>query len=737
MKPRGYLTNRILTGVSIGIVGTIGVSITAMMTTPATLADTSPSGSWQPGFGGHVYNGGDTSWLGTVTDAEGNQYITAFRPDIYLPNQRINNNSKYAQYSIDRNEISSGYLARYRVSKTYFTETSLREKDIPKIAYYLSKHNNPTNNAEGLALYFGIIRAASVFDISMWDRKEFDPLDNVNDPLGEENYYIKRADYDEAQKLATEWAKDALEKGGPYHNKAKLSEFTNGIAQLSNVGVVSDKGAIMPGSKYVLEIMGPAQFENGSKVFRGTTGDSIASIPIQRTGLGEITIKTTMSNLPATKVFYLRGRVDNNQTTPPPRNASPLIRLGDNTNLESEVISESSRIDDPFSEDESIFSPAPNSDTADTDSNAPVITNTSDNPDEDRNIDANNSESENNHPTDSGGNSSNDSSIEVEKEDIDMDTIPNDEDTDIDGDGINNQDELAAGINPKAPDSDNNGVRDGDEDSDNDGVINKNESDPNATNITDKNQNQKADLIDPDYPTDNSNTNSSNTAGNNKDEEIDEKTSEIPTVDNNPTRDSNPNTSSKIDSDATNTDSEKDETSTTLNNTPNLSTDTDNDGILDENDTDIDNDGVNNQDELAAGINPYLSDTNGNGIPDGEEDSDADGIINMDESDPLSTSITDKNRNGVADLIDVEKASNPASKENITTGSNLNNSNSIETSINSPLSEAKIGKSLNPKKDMRVLAQTGSIDLMGYVGIIGLILFVGSILFLISIRKRR
>ncbi|KGQ44813.1 hypothetical protein, partial [Gallibacterium anatis] len=68
-------------------------------------------------------------------------------------------------------------------------------------------------------------------------------------------------------------------------------------------------------------------------------------------------------------------------------------------------------------------------------------------------------------------------------------------------------------------------------------------------------------------------------------------------------------------------------------------------------DYDSDHDGVNDADERAAGLDPHNPDTNGDGILDGDEDSDGDGIPNKDESNPNGTVFTDKNKDGVPDLI--------------------------------------------------------------------------------------
>ncbi|PJG85885.1 beta strand repeat-containing protein [Conservatibacter flavescens] len=69
-------------------------------------------------------------------------------------------------------------------------------------------------------------------------------------------------------------------------------------------------------------------------------------------------------------------------------------------------------------------------------------------------------------------------------------------------------------------------------------------------------------------------------------------------------------------------------------------------------DTDDDNDGVNNEDEKANGTDPKNTDSDGDGTPDGDEDSDGDGITDGDESDENSGTITDKDGDGIADLMD-------------------------------------------------------------------------------------
>ena len=184
-------------------------------------------------------------------------------------------------------------------------------------------------------------------------------------------------------------------------------------------------------------------------------------------------------------------------------------------------------------------------------------------------------------------------------------------DYDSDHDGVNDADEKAAGLDPHNPDTNGDGILDGDEDSDGDGIPNKNESDTKKPGITDKDGNGKSDI----------------TEG----------------------TDANGNPTSPKDSDGDGISDDKD-------------TDLDNDGKPNDQDTDMDGDGVNNADEKAAGLDPTDPDTNRDGKKDGYEDSDGDGIANKDESNADSDKITDKDGNGKSDITEGTDANgNPTS----------------------------------------------------------------------------
>ena len=79
--------------------------------------------------------------------------------------------------------------------------------------------------------------------------------------------------------------------------------------------------------------------------------------------------------------------------------------------------------------------------------------------------------------------------------DTDGDGTPDYKDTDIDGDGVNNADEKEAGLDPRNPDTNNDGKNDGDEDSDGDGISNKEESDASGNTPTDNDGDGKTDIV--------------------------------------------------------------------------------------------------------------------------------------------------------------------------------------------------------------------------------------------------
>jgi hypothetical protein len=101
---------------------------------------------------------------------------------------------------------------------------------------------------------------------------------------------------------------------------------------------------------------------------------------------------------------------------------------------------------------------------------------------------------------------------------------------------------------------------------------------------------------------------------------------------------------------------------------PQNDTDTDGDGSPDVFDTDDDGDGVNDSDELLIGTNPLLTDSDVDGTDDGNEDFDGDGINNDDESVDSGTVITnddgllgndietalDTDQDGTPDTIDTD-----------------------------------------------------------------------------------
>ncbi|MDY6050482.1 MAG: YPDG domain-containing protein [Corynebacterium sp.] len=213
--------------------------------------------------------------------------------------------------------------------------------------------------------------------------------------------------------------------------------------------------------------------------------------------------------------------------------------------------------------------------------------------------------------------------------DPDGDNIPNKYDPDADGDGVNNTDEIIAGLNPLdaysngATDAAGNPIADGDVDTDGDGAVNRYESFVPAGTVEDRNNDGLGDV-----PMTDKVALYTDTDGN-----LAKKAGEDGVAD-------------IIDGPLG---------------------DVDGDGIPNNADPDADGDGVSNDDEIIAGLNPLNPDTDGDGLGDGDEDTDGDGIINSDESDwnpdgtyadnngdgVADTGVTDKNpTDGVADIID-------------------------------------------------------------------------------------
>ena len=297
----------------------------------------------------------------------------------------------------------------------------------------------------------------------------------------------------------------------------------------------------------------------------------------------------------------------------------------------------------------------------------------------------------------------------IEKQDTDGDGIPDNEDPDADGDGINNTDEKEAGLNPLNPDSNNDGIKDGDEDTDGDGIKNADESevpegrvkdkdgdgiaDPDKTDKTgDKKNNgpngvadiiEKADT-DGDGIPDNEDPDADNDGVNNDDEKAigtdplnpDSNGDGVKDGDEDFDKDGKTNAEeSKVPSGRVK-DNDGDGiadpgiTDKNSNDVADLAEgDNDGDGIPNSEDPDADGDGVSNDDEIRAGLEPLNPDSDGNGIKDGDEDSDNDGIKNAEESEVPEgrvtdengdgigdTGITDKNNNGIADLVDANGA---------------------------------------------------------------------------------
>ncbi|MGS2665177.1 Rib/alpha-like domain-containing protein [Corynebacterium glucuronolyticum] len=328
-----------------------------------------------------------------------------------------------------------------------------------------------------------------------------------------------------------------------------------------------------------------------------------------------------------------------------------------------------------------------------------------------------------------------DATVKVTLADSDGDNIPDQFDPDADGDGVNNDDEIAAGLDPLNPfsngkkDKNGNPISDGDYDSDGDGKTNAEESDvPNGwvkegenglgnPGITDHNNNKVADLTEADRDGDNIPDKFDPDAdgdGVNNDDEIAAGLDPLnPFSNGKKDKNGNPISDGDYDSDGDGkTNAEESDvpngpvkegenglgnpgiTDHNNNKVADLTeADLDGDGIPDKFDPDVDGDGVNNDDEIAAHLDPRdpysggYTDKNGNKLTDGQGDADKDGHTNADESDvpdgPVkegkdgigAPGITDHNNNNVADLIesDIDGDGIPDSEDPDIDGDGVNN----------------------------------------------------------------
>ena len=275
------------------------------------------------------------------------------------------------------------------------------------------------------------------------------------------------------------------------------------------------------------------------------------------------------------------------------------------------------------------------------------------------------------------------------KDDHDADGLTDDVDPDDDNDGLpddvekndpeNKDGDDISGLDPHNPDTNGDGVKDGDEDSDGDGVDNKtevkngtdpfvNEDDPSKV-LPDQDGDGIRDDIDTDIDgdgvnnadekeagTDPKNPNTNGTPDGDKDTDNDGLTNKEESDPNlNTTTDRNGDGKPDItdgnkdeDGDGVDNKDEKDNGTNPFN--PDTDGDGKKDGEDDVNNNDVDNDGVNDADEKDAGLDPNKNDTDGSGTSDGDEDTDGDGISNKDESDTTKPGKTDENNDGVSDV---------------------------------------------------------------------------------------
>lgn len=236
-------------------------------------------------------------------------------------------------------------------------------------------------------------------------------------------------------------------------------------------------------------------------------------------------------------------------------------------------------------------------------------------------------------------------------------------DYDSDHDGVNDADEKAAGLDPHNPDTNGDGILDGDEDSDGDGIPNKNESNPNQPGITDKNNDGVSDLTQPSDPVITKTT----AKGPDGQERETGGIKVTPAQDSNTHIDRTVITYTPEDGN----DGKGEETTIIAKNDNGTWVMTDEDGniipadeladkgisinqgtgeVTFKPDAIADGSTISVHNEKDAGLDSSKDDSDDNGVKDGDEDSDGDGISNKDESDTTKPGKTDENNDGVSDV---------------------------------------------------------------------------------------
>ncbi|MCG3398872.1 Ig-like domain-containing protein [Staphylococcus massiliensis] len=253
----------------------------------------------------------------------------------------------------------------------------------------------------------------------------------------------------------------------------------------------------------------------------------------------------------------------------------------------------------------------------------------------------------------------NDVKRQIDKQlDTDGDGIPNRIDSDDDNDGLSDEVERLLNLDPLNPDSDRNGVIDGDEDTDQDGTPNSNDDYPNdATHLVDKQLDSDGDGIPNHIDSDDDNDGLS--------DEVERLLNLDPM---NPDSDGDGVTDGDEDTDADGTPNVNDDYPQDATRQVNKQLDSDGDGIPNYLDSDDDNDGLSDEIERLLNLDPMNPDSNGDGIKDGDEDTDGDGTSNMKDDYPndstrqIDTQL-DTDGDGIPNYIDSDDDNDGLSDE--------------------------------------------------------------------------
>ena len=254
---------------------------------------------------------GDTAHHGVIHGPDGANYLCAADGAAYSASaEGVTQASMQPAKAVDTVDATPFIGPGQQKRTVKVTEAS-------KVAQFawIASTANTTDNVKAAAYQIALIRTAGVFEGSVYQSQEQGKFpwangQNLNAPLAE-----SKAIVEQAQKYA-----------GPYSVKPtlKLNAEAN-AGTVENIGVTSAAGNWMKGYSYTLEITGPATFDNGKTTMTGTTGESATTAKIKANGVGKVSVKMVVKDLPTSKPYVSSGTVTGSMGT---QRAQNLVVLG-------------------------------------------------------------------------------------------------------------------------------------------------------------------------------------------------------------------------------------------------------------------------------------------------------------------------------------------------------------------------------------------------------------------------